>query len=237
MFWPQHPNKGVYATLCLQALSYFDTVATAINLTNLMEPDFNYHPPRHDLGWFAAQVRCNCTWTDSCCQTQTCCSSTPSPSPPVPAPPGPHPSGLITVSTKAPPTIIHAQKYAVTPTGDAKFAKTLYRFPDGQLFTNFHTSCDVCKMHSAFPGRSFYSADNGASWTEIATIANGGQAWSNCIASDDGSNALTCFAIPISITDPHDNRTSGMLTARFEIDKVHGVQQTVRTVAFDADAI
>lgn len=208
--WPMEPTAD-------EALAYFTQVSTAINMTNLMEPDANYHPPRHDLGWFAAQVRCNCSWVDSCCQAHKCCEPSPAPSPPSPPAPAP-PAGGITVSPNAPPSIIHAQKYAVTPTGDARFAKTLYRFPGGQLYTNFHTACDVCVAHPSFPGRSFFSVDNGRNWTEIMpAFTNGGQAWSNCIPSGDGTNALTCFAIPVSIVDPNNNRTSGIMTTRYEV--------------------
>ena len=56
--WPLEPTVDA-------ALATFTHFAQQINLTNLMEPDVNYDPPRHDLDWLAKQVHCNCSWAES----------------------------------------------------------------------------------------------------------------------------------------------------------------------------
>jgi hypothetical protein len=107
----------------------------------------------------------------------------------------------------------------------AKFAQTLFRFPGGQLFTNYQTTCDVCIPHHTDPGRSLASLDNGTSWKEIPAIGNpadpntnGQHVWKDCAPAGDGAaNALVCFSYYLSIADPGNNRTANMLITRFEV--------------------
>ena len=129
--------------------------------------------------------------------------------------------------------IVNATARKVAATGMAHFAQTLYRFPGGQLFTNFQTTCDVCIPHHSDPGRSFSSADNGSSWTEIPPIgdrsdpySSGAQVWKTCMPGNDPSwNSLTCFAYPLHISNPADNRTGDLLMTRFEVDAAGDVKQ------------
>lgn len=108
----------------------------------------------------------------------------------------------------------------------AHFAQTLYRFPGGQLFTNFQTGCDVCtpkRWNTSF-GRSFASADNGSSWHEIPPIANGDIVFKSCIPSAV-NNSITCMAYYQAIISRNDNRTGAMLTSRFEVSAGGNVSQ------------
>ena len=225
--WPFSAEKSA-------TLSRFVEIAESINLTNLMEPDTNYHPPTHNVGWFVKIVNCNCSWAESCCKAASCCGSHPPPPPPPPSPPPPSPpapptpSGQrVSIKPLGVPVLINASSGKVAPTGMAHFAETLYRFPGGQLFTAFDTACDVCKKPSwTSPGRSFFSKDNGSSWREIEPIAGGGQHWKACAPGNDPiSNSLTCFAYFLSMAEPANNRTGAMLTTRFEVDSAGDVRQ------------
>ena len=120
---------------------------------------------------------------------------------------------------------MNASQETVAATGMAHFAQTLYRFPGGELYTNFQTACDVCIAHARWPGRGFWSPDNGTTWKEIEPIENGDQHWVNCAPGTNGKNSLTCFAYPMAVADPSDNRTGHLLTTLFEADAVHGVRQ------------
>ena len=227
--WPLEPMADA-------ALATFVKIATAINLTHLMEPDSNSlpHGVTHDLNWLTKQVHCNCSWAETCCQEQKCCGHSPPPpappSPPAPPAPGTH---MINIKPLAEPSIINATARVVGPRNMAHFAQTLYRFPGGQLFTNFQTVCDVCVPHRTYAGRSFSSADNGSSWKEILPIGdandpytNGAQVWKTCMPGNDPSwNSLTCFAYPLHISDPNNNRTGSLLMSRFEVIYGRGVRQ------------
>ena len=225
--WPFDAEKNA-------TLNRFVAVARLIGLTNLMEPDSNYHPPIHDLDWFVKIVNCNCSWVQSCCQSTSCCGShpppptpPPPPSPPPPQPPSPAPpaEGPVRVRTTEPPTLIFGQPHVLKPSGMAKFAQTLCRFPDGQLLTNFETSCDVCAPKLWYPGRTFFSATNGSTWIEIPPFGdpsdfftNGAQVWKSCTPyTAQGLNALKCFAYLLTIDQPEQNRTGNMMTTQFEV--------------------
>ena len=148
-----------------------------------------------------------------------------SPAPPAPNPPPPT-AGGVHVGTGGPPRLVHANERNVSALGMAHFAQTLYIFPGGQLFTNFQTTCDVCVPHRIWEGRSFSSVDNGTTWTEILPIANGAHVWKTCIPGDDPSwNSLSCYAYPLAIADPSNNRTGNLLMSRFEVDSTEGVRQ------------
>ena len=111
-------------------------------------------------------------------------------------------------------------------------AQTLFRFPGGQLFANYQTTCDVCVPHHTDPGRSLASADNGSTWKEIPAIGNpadpstnGNHVWKDCAPVGDGSNALVCFAYYLSISDPMNNRTAHMMISKFEFGSDGMAQQ------------
>eukprot|EP01048_Picozoa_sp_COSAG05_P008037 COSAG05_NODE_594_length_8461_cov_4.373475_3_plen_943_part_00 len=155
-------------------------------------------------------------------------------SPPAPSPPLPPstPPGSLTVTSVGAPTLIFGQKHVLASTGMAKFAQTLFKFPGGQLFANYQTTCDVCVPHHTDPGRSLFSNNNGSSWQEIKAIGNpadpdtnGLHVWKDCAPAGDGANALVCFAYYLSIADPSDNRTAHMLITRFEVGSNQTVEQ------------
>ena len=226
--WPLEETAG-------EALATFAQWYNASGITNLKEPDPNDIFARTDLQWMIKQVHCNCSWNLPCCQKQACCSGSPPPPPPPPppTPSPPAPAGTVAIKPLAPPVIVNATARKVAPSGMAHFAQTLYRFPGGQLFTNFQTTCDVCVPHHTDSGRSFYSSDNGSSWAEIAAIGdpadpytNGAQVYKSCVPGNDPSwNSLTCFAYPLHIADPKDNRTASLLMSRFEVATDGSVRQ------------
>lgn len=133
-------------------------------------------------------------------------------------------SPVILVTAAAPPTLVLANdKYLPASKNgtfdQAHFAQTLARFPGGQLFTNFQTVCDVCIPHRTWPGRSFFSVDNGSSWEEIAQPF-GANVLKNCIPTtarygEDQPNTIKCFAYPLSIIDLADNTTGNLLVSEF----------------------
>ena len=106
----------------------------------------------------------------------------------------------------------------------AHLPHALVRFPGGQLFQNFATVCDVCIPHEAssptsgaWPGRSFFSVDNGTSWEEIQQPL-GVNVLKNCIPVASKPNTIKCFAYPLSISNLEDNTTGTLLVSEFAAD-------------------
>ena len=147
-------------------------------------------------------------------------------------------TGLSTISltAAAPPSLIVANDKYLNASKNgtyhqAHFAQTLARFPSGQLFTNFQTVCDVCVPHRTWPGRSFFSVDNGSSWEEIPQPL-GAYVFKNCIPISGKPNSIKCFAYPLSISNLTDNTTGHLLMSEFEADtkKVRQVAVTNATM-------
>ena len=137
MVWPLEPTAAA-------ALVTFTRYSTQINLTNLMEPDSNYSPPRHDLSWFAKQVHCNCSWDLPCCQKQACCGGPPPPAPSPPLPPPPGPASSVTITAMSAPTLIYGEVHKLAATGMAKFVSSQAMLVvDGSVLTDCLWLCNV----------------------------------------------------------------------------------------------
>ena len=137
------------------------------------------------------------------------------------------PPAVISLTAVAPPSLIVANDKYVNASKNgtfhqAHFAQTLARFQGGQMFTNFQTVCDVCIPHRTWPGRSFFSNDNGSHWTEIEQPF-GANVLKNCIPAP--ANSIKCFAYPLSISDLADNTTGNLLMSEFQADGDRVVHQ------------
>ena len=134
---------------------------------------------------------------------------------------------VVVEGASAPVVVVSSPQFQPTPgTGMVHFAQTLYLFPGGELFANVQSCCDVCEPHHAWQGRSFFSADNGTTWSEIPQPTAAAMVFKNCIAGT-AANVLTCFAYPLAIDAAAGNRTGKLLMARFEVGAGGSVRQTL----------
>ena len=143
-------------------------------------------------------------------------------------------ANTITVTAAGPPTLVSAASSLMPAPYNAQIwpMPWLARFPGGQLFANWQTTCDVCIPGRTFvPGTSFVSGDNGSSWSEIPFCPGcGAHVLRNCLPVP-GANRLKCFAYMLSISDPADNTTGNLVISEFEAQGSAARQLSVKNIS------